>query len=69
MGITKIAPGIDIENMTLKDIEKLAIEMALKKFDDNRTKAASYLDISIRTLQRKIQEYGIPVREKINRWG
>ena len=42
-----------------KDIERQAIEDALRVNDGNRTKAAQQLGISLRTLQYRLKEYGI----------
>lgn len=46
-------------NFNLANIEKHAIELALKGFDGNRRHAANALGISERTLYRKITEYDI----------
>ncbi len=43
---------------SMQEAERVMIEAALKKFDNNRTKAAEQLGISRRTLQRKLKEYG-----------
>jgi len=40
--------------MTLDELEKLAIEFALRRFHNHRTRAARALGISVRTLQRKL---------------
>ncbi|MGQ9634326.1 MAG: sigma-54-dependent transcriptional regulator [Bryobacteraceae bacterium] len=42
-----------------KDIERKAIEDALRANGGNRTKAAAQLGISLRTLQYRLKEYGI----------
>jgi two-component system response regulator HydG len=42
-----------------KDIERQAIEDALRANEGNRTKTARQLDISLRTLQYRLKEYGI----------
>jgi DNA-binding NtrC family response regulator len=47
--------------MTMSEIERAAIETALKETRGNRRKAAQMLDIGERTLYRKLREYGIPV--------
>ena len=44
--------------LTLHEIEKQHILRALEACDGNRTQAAKYLDISIRTLRNKLHEYG-----------
>lgn len=41
--------------MTLAELEKAAVLQALRRFDDNRTRAATSLGISMRTLQRKLK--------------
>ncbi len=51
-----IAPG-----MTMAEIERAAIESALRETRGNRRKAAQMLDIGERTLYRKLKEYGIPL--------
>jgi DNA-binding NtrC family response regulator len=45
---------------SMQEAERIMIQTALKKFDNNRTKAAEQLGISRRTLQRKLKEYGQP---------
>lgn len=42
----------------LEDIEKMLISHTLEKTNGNRTHAARMLGISLRTLQRKLKEYG-----------
>jgi two-component system response regulator AtoC len=47
-----------------KDIERQAIEDALRANDGNRTRTARQLGISLRTLQYRLKEYGItPAKE------
>lgn len=46
---------------TLKQIERHIIVKRLKKFNNNRTDTAKSLDISIRTLQRKIKKFNSQV--------
>ena len=43
--------------LTMDELERLAIEKALDRFEGNRTHAAQALDISVRTLQRKLAQY------------
>jgi DNA-binding NtrC family response regulator len=45
--------------MTMADIERAAIEAALRDTRGNRRKAAEMLDIGERTLYRKLRDYGI----------
>jgi transcriptional regulator with PAS, ATPase and Fis domain len=42
----------------LYELERTAIENALREHDGNRTHAAKALRISVRTLQRKLKEFG-----------
>ncbi len=51
----------DLEAMSLKDVEKIAIEKALRRWEGNRTKAAKELGITRRTLITKIEEYDLDV--------
>lgn len=57
----KVAHVDDDENLSLKDIEKQAIEKALRRWEGNRTKAANELGITRRTLITKIAEYDLDV--------
>ncbi|HET9776635.1 MAG TPA: sigma-54 dependent transcriptional regulator, partial [Gemmatimonadaceae bacterium] len=49
-----VTPG-----MTMAEIERAAIEAALRETRGNRRKAAEMLDIGERTLYRKLRDYGI----------
>ena len=53
--VVTITPG-----MTMAEIERAAIEAALKEMRGNRRKAAEMLGIGERTLYRKLREYQIP---------
>ncbi len=46
--------------MSMADIEREAIRRALEQSGGRRTEAAKILDLSVRTLQRKIKEYNLP---------
>ena len=48
-----------IGELTLEEIEQEIIKKTLKKFNSNRRKTAEALNISERTLYRKINEYGM----------
>ncbi len=48
-----------VGEVTMKELEHEMIERTLEKFNQNRRKTARALDISERTLYRKITEYGI----------
>jgi two-component system response regulator AtoC len=52
-----ICGGVWEPGISLKDLEKRAILRTLADTDGNRTQAAKILDISVRTLYSKIQEY------------
>lgn len=45
--------------VTLEEIEKAAVLQRLQKFHGNRTRAAQSLDISVRTLQRRLKRWGV----------
>ena len=51
----------DLEGVSLKEIEKQAIEKALRRWEGNRTKAANELGITRRTLITKIEEYDLDI--------
>ena len=46
--------------LTLEQLEQQAIQGALKRYDNNKTKAAHAIGISVRTLQRKLAERDAP---------
>jgi DNA-binding NtrC family response regulator len=52
----EIPPGTSLE-----DLERAAVEQALAQHQGNRTHAAKTLGISVRTLQRKLKAWGMPV--------
>jgi DNA-binding NtrC family response regulator len=51
-----IPPGTSLE-----DLERAAVEQALRQHHGNRTHAAKTLGISVRTLQRKLKAWGMPI--------
>ena len=53
-----------IGEITMSELEQEMIERALEKFRGNRRKTAGALDISERTLYRKINDYGIQKKFK-----
>ena len=55
---TPILPP-EARERTLKDLEKEAIEQTLLRVGGNRKKAAEVLDIGVRTLYRKLDEYNL----------
>ena len=55
-----------IGEISLKELEKEAITRTLKFFNNNRRKTARSLGVSERTLYRKIDEYGLEPKIKIN---
>ena len=48
------------DGLTLEEIEKKILEEALRKNGGNRSLTAEQLGLSRRTIQRKIQDYGLP---------
>ena len=48
-----------VGELTLEEIEREIIQKTLKKLNSNRRKTAKALNISERTLYRKINEYGL----------
>lgn len=54
--------AIDIPpDTSLEDLERAAVEQALVQHHGNRTHAARTLGISVRTLQRKLKAWGMPL--------
>jgi transcriptional regulator with PAS, ATPase and Fis domain len=54
--------------MTLNELERTAIEQALNRFRGNRTHAARSLDISVRTLQRRMKQWSTSERSITHDW-
>jgi DNA-binding NtrC family response regulator len=52
----EIPPGTSLE-----DLQRAAVEQALAQHHGNRTHAAKTLGISVRTLQRKLKSWGMPL--------
>jgi DNA-binding NtrC family response regulator len=50
---------METEVLSLEEMERIAIERALRRCDGNRTKAAALLGISRDTLYRKARELAI----------
>jgi DNA-binding NtrC family response regulator len=56
------APEVDVvyrPGMTMADVERAAIEAALRETQGNRRKAAEVLGIGERTLYRKLKAYAL----------
>jgi two-component system response regulator HydG len=52
--------ALRIPGSTMAEIERYAITKTLEATDGSTAKAAEILDVSIRTIQYRIQEYGLP---------
>lgn len=50
---------VESEAQSLKELERLAIERTLNQVNGNRRRAAERLGIGVRTLYRKLDEYGL----------
>lgn len=55
--LIEVVSGDPSNDGTMRTIERLSIQSAMRKKQDNRTHAADLLDISIRTLRNKLNEY------------
>jgi DNA-binding NtrC family response regulator len=54
--------GLEIpEGTSLEDLERAAVQQALEQHSGNRTHAARELGISVRTLQRKLKAWRLPI--------
>lgn len=61
-GGTSYKSSIDIPpDTSLEELERAAVEQALMQHQGNRTHAARTLGISVRTLQRKLKAWGMPI--------
>ncbi|NOZ25996.1 MAG: sigma-54-dependent Fis family transcriptional regulator [Nitrospirae bacterium] len=58
-GDLPILPLKELSAMAAKDVEKKAIQQAMKMSNGNKTKAASMLQIDYKTLLTKIKEYSL----------
>lgn len=54
-----VAPTVLKEAGNIRDAEKMLIQEALRKTNDNKTRAAQLIGISRRTLHRKLKEYEV----------
>lgn len=54
-------PEAALPAVTLHELEKRHIFATLERCQNNRTQAAKFLDISVRTLRNKLHEYGAAV--------
>jgi DNA-binding NtrC family response regulator len=63
LSVFSAAAAASNDFQTLSEIEKQHILMALEHCKGNRTHAAKMLDISIRTLRNKLNEYGYKNQE------
>ncbi len=66
---TDVAPvsrggGIRVPGSTMAEIERYAILSTLEAVGGSTTKAAEMLDISVRTIQYRLHEYGLASKEK-----
>ena len=59
---TATAPAAAPDLLSLAELEKRHIFTAMEKTHGNRTHAAKLLDISVRTLRNKLNEYGVPAK-------
>ena len=58
--VCQCSSGLEIPpGMSLAEIERQAVQMALDQHHGNRTRAAASLGISVRTLQRKLKAWGV----------
>jgi two-component system response regulator HydG len=54
--------GIRIPGSTMAEVEKYVITKTLEAADGSTARAAEILDVSVRTVQYRLHEYGIPAR-------
>jgi two-component system response regulator HydG len=56
--------ALRVPGSTMAEIERFAILATLEATNGSTTKAAEMLDISVRTVQYRLHEYGLAVRQK-----
>ncbi len=61
-GLVEQAPT---PKVSMRELERRALEQALEKTGGNRTRAAEMLGISLRTVRNKVREYGLPPRRYV----
>jgi two-component system response regulator HydG len=59
--------GVRIPGSTMADIEKFAILKTLETVDGSTSRAAEILNISVRTIQYRLHEYGLAGKDKEKR--
>ena len=52
-------PKFGLEGMSLEEIEKIAIQEALKRFAGRQDKTAAALGIAVRTLRMKVKKWNL----------
>ncbi len=60
---TETLGAIRIPGATMAELERYAIMKTLEATDGSTAKAADLLDISVRTIQYRLQEYGVAARD------
>jgi two-component system response regulator HydG len=64
-GAQPLRGPIRVPGATMGDIERWAILATLEAVGGSTSKAAEILDISVRTIQYRLHEYGLTAKEKI----
>ena len=59
--------GLHIPGSTMHDIERHAILSTLDMVGGSTTQAARILNISVRTVQYRLQEYGVALKRVVDR--
>jgi two-component system response regulator HydG len=59
--VPEVADGLRIPGASMAEIEKYAILSTLQAAEGSTTRAAEILDISVRTIQYRLHEYGVVV--------
>ena len=60
-GVQRPEPAVDAQPISIREAERQAIILALRHTGGNRTRAAAILEITLKTLIKKIREYGVAV--------
>jgi DNA-binding NtrC family response regulator len=59
LAVTKPSSNDALPTLNMVELERMAIDAAMRKANGNRREAANILGISTRTLYRKLDEFGI----------
>jgi transcriptional regulator with PAS, ATPase and Fis domain len=57
--LPRTTPAGDLPSLNIEQLEKLAIQAAMKRHDNDKRAAAADLGIALKTLYNKLERYGL----------